>query len=229
VDEGVQIFGGYGYSQDYPAERYYRDSRINRIFEGTNEINRLIIAADAMRKGAKGELPIFAKAKALLDELMSPPDFDSDEDEGLLAAEKKMVDQAKKTVLLALGTVAQEMGDRLKEERGMAHEEVVSFLSDMIMDAYAMESSLMRSLKIGEMGNEEKADLAVAMTQVYCNDAMNRLEMRARDVLGAVLEGDALMTTMAGLRRTVKHQPIDTVTLRRRIADVLINKEAWPI
>jgi alkylation response protein AidB-like acyl-CoA dehydrogenase len=227
VDECVQIFGGYGYSQEYPAERFYRDSRINRIFEGTNEINRMIIAGEVLKKAAKNELPIFNRAKALLDELMGLPSLDDEEDDSFLAAEKELVTKAKKTVLLALGTVAQEMGDKLKSP--MEHEEILAMLSDMIMDAYGMESSLIRTLKIKDRGEDEKAELAAAMTRLFCNDALHRLEITARNVLATVSEGDTLSTTLVGLRRVVKHPPLDTVALRRQIADVLIEREAWPI
>ena len=227
VDECVQIHGGYGYSQEYAAERYYRDSRINRLFEGTNEINRLIISGDVLKKAAKNHLPIFARAKALLDELMGLPSLDDDEEERFLGDEIELVEKAKKVALLALGTVAQEMGDKLKEP--MKHEEVLGFLSDIIMDVYAMDSSVLRTRKLHESGDEAKTELAARMPRLSCNEATPRIEIHTRNVLAAVTAGDVLNTTLVGLRRLVKHTPVDTVMLRRQIADVLIEKETWPI
>ncbi len=226
VDEAVQIYGGYGYSQEYAAERFYRDSRINRIFEGTNEINRMIIAGEMLKKGAKGELPVFAQAKALLDELMGMPSMDEDTDDGFMSEEKELVGKAKKAVLLGLGTVAQEMGEKLKNP--MEHEEILGFLSDMIMDLYGMDSAVKRSEKLAARGEDENAQIAAKLTKIFCNEAMHRIEIRGRDVLATAVAGDMLTTTLAGLRRTVKHNPVNTVTLRREVADILIEKEAWP-
>jgi len=227
VDEAVQIHGGYGYVEEYNAERYYRDARINRIWEGTNEINRMVAAGEILKKAAKNDLPIFAQAKMLFDELMGFPGLDEDVDESFLADENKLVVRAKKTVLLAIGTVAQQLGDKLKDPWG--NEEVLGFLADMVMDVYGMESSVMRSRKLMDRGETDKAELAGKMTALFCNEALHRLEIRARDVLAAVCEGDTLATILSGLRRTVKHQPVNTVALRREIADAVIEKESWPI
>ena len=227
VDQAVQIHGGYGYVEDYNAERYFRDARINRIWEGTNEINRMVAAGEILKKAAKNDLPIFSQATALLDELMGFPGLDEDADDSFLADEHKLVARAKKTVLLTIGTVAQQLGDKLKDPWG--NEEVLGFLADMVMDVYGMESSVMRSRKLMDRGEKDKAELAGKMTALFCNDALHRLEIRARDVLAAVCEGDTLATILSGLRRTVKHQPVNTVGLRREIADVVIEKEAWPI
>jgi len=226
VDEAVQIYGGYGYSQEYPAERFYRDSRINRIFEGTNEINRMIIAGEMFKKGAKGELPIFQQAKALLDELMGMPSLDDDADDGFLFEERELVTKAKKAVLLGLGTVAQEMGEKLKKP--MDHEELLGFLADMIMDLYGMDSSIKRTEKLLARGEDENAKIAATLTKIFCNEAMHRIEIRGRDVLATAVAGDMLTTTLAGLRRIMKHNPVNTVTLRREISDLLVEKEAWP-
>ena len=227
VDQSVQIHGGYGYVEEYDSERLYRDARINRIWEGTNEINRMVAAGEILKKAAKNQLPIFSQAKALLGELMGMPSLDADTDDSFLADEKKLVGKAKKTVLLVIGTVGQQLGDKLKDP--WANEEVLGLLADMIMDVYGMESSVMRSVKLMDRGDTEKAEIGGLMTRLFCNDAMHRLEIRARDVLAAVCEGDVLTTTLSGLRRTVKHQPVNTVALRRQVADVLIEKEAWPV
>jgi len=226
VDEAVQIHGGYGYSQDYAAERFYRDSRINRIFEGTNEINRMIIAGDMLKKGAKGELPIFAQAKALLDELMGMPSLGEEADDGFLSEEKALVVKAKKAVLLGLGTVAQEMGEKLKNP--MEHEEILGFLADMIMDLYGMDSCIKRTEKLRMRGDEAAAAFGVTLTKIFCNEAMHRIEISGRNVLSTAVAGDMLTTTLAGLRRVLKHNPVNTVELRRRAADLIVEKEAWP-
>jgi butyryl-CoA dehydrogenase len=227
VDETVQIFGGYGYTQEYPAERYYRDSRINRIFEGTNEINRMIISSEVLKKAAKNQVPIFAQAKVLLAELKSPPVSKESGDESFLAEEKRFVTQAKKAALLSLGLVGQQLGEKLKDP--MEHEEILGLLSDTIMDVYGMESSLLRSSKLMDRGETEKAILAAKMTRGFCNDALHRIEIRARDIAAAVCEGDMLASAMAGLHHTVKHSPVNTVALRREIADAIITSEEWPI
>jgi alkylation response protein AidB-like acyl-CoA dehydrogenase len=227
VDQSVQIHGGYGYVEEYNAERYFRDARINRIWEGTNEINRMVVSGEILKKAAKNELPIFARSKALLDELMGFPGLDGDVDESFLADEYKLVVKAKKTVLLAIGTVAQQLGDKLKDPWG--NEEVLGLLADMVMDVYGMESSVFRARKLMDRGAAEKAAIAGKMTALFCNEAMHRLEIHARDVLAAVSEGDTLATVLSGLRRTVKHQPLNTVALRREVADVVIEQEAWPL
>jgi len=225
VDENVQIHGGYGYSQDYPAERFYRDSRINRIFEGTNEINRLIVGGEVFKKAAKNALPIFPQAKALLDELMGAPSLEELE-EGFLAEEALLASKAKKCILLCMGALAQELGPKLSEP--WAYEEVFALLADMITDTYGMESALLRSRKMMERGDREKAQIAGKMTTLFCNEALNRIEIWARSLLAAGLDGDMLTTTLVGLRRIVKHQPANTVALRREIAEVIIEKEQWP-
>jgi alkylation response protein AidB-like acyl-CoA dehydrogenase len=225
VDENLQIHGGYGYSEDYPAERFYRDSRINRIFEGTNEINRLIVGGEVFKKAAKNELPIFPQAKALLDELMGTPSLE-EPPEGFLADEALLVSKAKKTIILCMGALAQELGPKLSKP--WAYEEVFALLADMIMDAYGMESALLRTRKMMERGDEDQARLAGKMTSLFCNEAIHRIEIWARNLLAAGLEGDMLTTTLVGLRRIVKHQPVNTVALRREIANQIIEKEAWP-
>jgi hypothetical protein len=228
VDEGVQIHGGYGFVSEYEAERHYRDARINRLYEGTNEINRLIIAGDVLRKAGKKKLPIFARAQELVDELMGFPSLDDEADDSFLAPEKKRVSQAKKTVLLALGTVARERGAKLKDVE--ANQEIFGFLADLIMEVYAMESALLRTLKLQDRGaDEDKVEFAANLTRLFCNEALHRIEITARNALAAVCVGDTLTTTMAGLRRTVKHVPVDTVALRRTIADAIIEKEEWPL
>ena len=223
VDEQVQILGGYGYVAEYGAERHYRDSRINRIWEGTNEINRLVILGELMKKAMKGDIPLFAKAQELLDELMGFPSLDDDAGDAFLAEESKLVAKAKKAVLLAVGTAAQNRGQKLRHDQ-----EVLGLLADMMIDVYGMESCVLRSRKIEARGEADKAKIAALFTRLFCFEAIGRVEMCAREVLSAVVEGDDLMMTLAGLRRTVKHTPTNTVALRRAVADVIVEHEAWP-
>jgi alkylation response protein AidB-like acyl-CoA dehydrogenase len=224
VDEAVQIHGGYGFSREYDVERYYRDSRINRIFEGTNEINRLLAVDMLLKKGMKGELPLLAKAKSLMDELMGLPSFDFEEDTSLLAEERKMVANAKKIVLFISGLGVQKYMTQLEQEQ-----ELLGMAADLLIHTYVMESAVLRTLKQAQRGGEESARLMVAMTQVFCHDAMEKIGVTARTAMAAVAEGDNLLTMMAALRRLVKHKPLNTVELRRTIADQVVAEQGYPL
>jgi alkylation response protein AidB-like acyl-CoA dehydrogenase len=217
VDEMVQIYGGYGFSADYPAEKAYRDSRINRIFEGTNEINRLLIPGQLMKRAMKGKLGIIPAAKALQDEILNPQ-MSFDEDDGLLAAETKLATNAKKVALMVLGTAAQKYMMALADQQ-----EVLLNCADIIMDAYQMETAVLRAKKTG---SERNADMA----SVYCNDAIQRVEMKARNTIAAIAEGDEGRTLLVALKRFTKNNsPINTIAARQRIAAELIeaNKYAF--
>ena len=227
VDEIVQIYGGYGYTQEYNAERYYRDSRINRIFEGTSEINRIVVAGEVMKRAAKNQIPLFAHAKALLDELMGFPNLDGDDDTGFLAEEKKLVQQARKMVYLAAGTMGQTLGTKLQDVWG--HEEILGHLADLIIETYAMESSVLRTLKLKEQGAADAETFNGALARLFCNEAMARMEITARSLLSAVEEGDNLNMALSGLRRTAKHTPANTVKLRREIAEYAATHDDWPL
>jgi len=222
VDEMVQIFGGYGYSADYPAEKAYRDSRINRIFEGTNEINRLLIPGQLMKRALKGKLGIIPAAKALQDEILNPQ-MSFDEDTGLLAAEAKLAQNAKKIALMVLGTAAQ------KYMMGLAdQQEVLLNCADIIMDAYQMETAVLRAKKIAASGGEEAAARYVDMASVFCNDAIQRVEMKARNTIAAIAEGDEGRTLLVALKRFTKNNsPINTIAARQRIADTLIEANKY--
>jgi alkylation response protein AidB-like acyl-CoA dehydrogenase len=217
ADEMVQIYGGYGYSADYPAERAYRDSRINRIFEGTNEINRMLIPGMLMRRAMAGKLALLPAAQALMDEVLSPSLPSLDEDEGVLADEAKLAGNAKKVALMVLGTAAQKYMAALAEEQ-----EVLVGVADIIMDVYAMESAVLRAQKLAAAQGEEQAARYLDITRVFCADAVQRIEAGAKSTLAAVSEGDELRTLLAALRRFTKHTPINTVVARRRIADAMI-------
>ena len=224
VDEMVQIYGGYGYSADYPAERAYRDARINRIFEGTNEINRMLIPGRMMKSAMAGRLALLPAAQKLMDEVLSPSMQSFDEDETTLAAEMKIVGNAKKIALMTLGTAAQKYMAKLGDEQ-----EILMGVADITMDVYAMESAILRARKLAAKGGEEAAARYLDMTRVFCNDTISRIEARAKSTLAAMSEGDELRTLLAALRRFTKNTPINTVAARQRIADVLIkaNKYAY--
>lgn len=222
VDEMVQIYGGYGYSADYPAEKAYRDSRINRIFEGTNEINRLLIPGQLMKRAMKGKLPLLQAGKALQDEILNPQ-ISFDEDTGLLAAESKLAQNAKKVALMVLGTAAQKYMMALAEQQ-----EVLLNCADIIMDAYQMETAILRAKKIAEKEGEEAAGRYIDMASVYCNDAIQRVEAKAKNTIAAIAEGDEGRTLLVALKRFTKNNsPINTIAARQRIADTLIGANKY--
>jgi alkylation response protein AidB-like acyl-CoA dehydrogenase len=222
ADEMVQIYGGYGYSADYPAERAYRDSRINRIFEGTNEINRMLIPGRLMKSALSGKLALLPAAQALMDEILTPQIAGFDDDEGLLAAEQKLARNAKKVGLMTLGTAAQKYMMTLGDQQ-----EILLGIADVIMDAYAMESAILRAQKLAASQGEEAAARYIDMTRVFCNDAVERIEARAKNTLAGMAEGDELRTLLAALRRFTKLAPVNTITARQRIADVMIEANKY--
>jgi alkylation response protein AidB-like acyl-CoA dehydrogenase len=222
ADEMVQIFGGYGYSADYPAERAYRDSRINRIFEGTNEINRMLIPGRLMKSAMSGRLALLPAAQALMDEVLSPQMSGFDDDDSLLAAEQKLTTNAKKVALMTLGTAAQKYMMKLADQQ-----EILMGIADIIMDAYAMETAILRARKLVAAKGENVSERYLDMTRVFCNDAVGRIEARAKTTLSGMAEGDELRTLLAALRRFTKLQPMNTIAARQRIADAMIEKNKW--
>jgi alkylation response protein AidB-like acyl-CoA dehydrogenase len=222
ADEMVQIYGGYGYSADYPAERAYRDSRINRIFEGTNEINRMLIPGRLMKSALSGKLALLPAAQGLMDEILSPQPAGFDDEEGVLAAEQKLARNAKKVALMTLGTAARKYMTKLGEQQ-----EILLGIADVIMDTYAMESAILRAQKLAASQGEDAAARYIDMTRVFCNDAVERIEARAKNTLAGMAEGDELRTLLAALRRFTKLTPMNTITARQRIADVLIDANKW--
>src|SRR6266545_703703 len=222
ADEMVQIFGGYGYSADYPAERAYRDSRINRIFEGTNEINRMLIPGRLMKSALSGRLALLPAAQALMDEILTPQMAGFDDDEGLLAAEEKLAKNAKKVGLMTLGTAAQKYMMTLGDQQ-----EILIGIADIIMDAYAMESAILRTQKLAASKSEQAAARYADMTRIFCNDAVERIEARAKNTLAGMTDGDELRTLLVALRRFTKLTPVNTIAARQRIAKVLIDANRW--
>ena len=218
VDEGVQIHGGYGYHQDYAVERAYRDSRINRIFEGTNEINRLLTTGMLLKRAMRGQLGLVKAAQAVTAEILSGPSADFDSEDAPFAEETRIVANAKKIALMALGLAFQKFMTELEKQQ-----EVLSGLADIIMDVFAMESALLRARKTQAAPESQAAD----MTQLIVRDGMAHLEVAARDLLGACSEGDSLKTNMAVLRRFARYEPVNSVALRRRIARRVLLAERY--
>jgi alkylation response protein AidB-like acyl-CoA dehydrogenase len=214
VDENVQIHGGNGFVRDYAAERYYRDARVNRIFEGTNEINRLLIPGLLVRRALKGGLPLIAAARKLQDDLLSAPALEAP-GTGPLAAELKVVAGMKKAALMVIGTAMQQFGERLTDQQ-----EILSYAADIVIDVFAAESCALRAAQAG--------GLTVAAAGVFVNDAAARVESAARNALAASAEGDARRTLLAALRRVLKPAPVDTVRLRRTISDALVSGARYP-
>ena len=215
VDEMVQVYGGYGFVQEYPAERNYRDSRINRIFEGTNEVNRLVITGFLLKRAMSGHLPLMPAIKKLMDEVLSGPQ--SNGVEGSLAAERKLVASAKKIGLFAAGVATQKYMQALQDEQ-----EIMGAIANMTIETYAMESAVLRVGKMVARLGETAATMPIAMTRVYLMGAMDRVESAAKIALAAAIEGDLLRTHMAILRRICKYEPFNTVALAQVIAQRVI-------
>jgi alkylation response protein AidB-like acyl-CoA dehydrogenase len=218
VDETLQIYAGYGFVEEYPAERAYRDARINRIFEGTNEINRLIITGFLLKRAMTGQLPLMPAIKKLMDEVLSGPSMAEDL-EGPLAEEQKLVAQAKKLGLFAAGSATQKYMQAIQDQQ-----EIMGAIADMTIETYAMESAVLRAQKIVASKGEAGAVLPVAMTRVYLSQAMEKVESAARKVIAAVVEGDMMRTQLAILRRLSKYEPFNTVELRQTIAQKMIER-----
>jgi alkylation response protein AidB-like acyl-CoA dehydrogenase len=212
VDETMQIFAGYGFVEEYPAERAYRDARINRIFEGTNEINRLIITGFLLKRAMSGQLPLMPAIKKLMDEVLSGPSV-GEEIEGPLTEERKLVAQAKKLGLFIAGSATQKYMMAIQEQQ-----EVMGAIADMTIEIYAMESAVLRAQKMVEQKGESAAALPMAMTRVYLTQALEKVEAAAKKVIADVAEGDMLRTQLAIVRRLSKHEPFNTIALRQQIA-----------
>jgi butyryl-CoA dehydrogenase len=223
ADHVVQIFGGYGYVEEYPAERHYRDSRINRIFEGTNEINRLIISGWILKSAMTGKLALMPAIKTLMDEVMAGP-VAKEEREGALAAEFDLLANAKKLTLFAAGAATQKYMMKIADEQ-----EVMGALADMITEVFTMESTILRAEKIGAKGSSSTSAISVALARLYTAKAMDTIELAARKVIAAVAEGDTLRTQMAILRRLAKHDPADTISLRREVAAHMVKAGKYAI
>jgi len=222
LDENIQIHGGNGFVRDYPAEGHYRDSRVNRIFEGTNEINRLLIPGMLVRRAVKGELALIAAARQLQDEILGGPAAAELSGDTPLDQELRATAAFKKVALMVLGTAMQTYGERLTDEQ-----EVLTSAADIIMDAYGSESAVLRALDT-DSRKLAAAALQIDTARVFVNDAAGRIELAARDALAAMTEGDTLRTMLAALRRLLRVTPVNTVVLRRRIAADTTAKGGYP-
>ncbi|MED4080164.1 acyl-CoA dehydrogenase family protein [Halalkalibacterium halodurans] len=222
ADEAVQIHGGYGFMAEYEVERMYRDSRINRIFEGTNEINRLLVPGTILRKAMKGELPFLEKATALQEELMMlMPQEVGDEP---LEQEKYLLSMAKKVFLMIAGTGAQTYGEKLQQEQ-----ELLANVADIVSDIFSMESVILRTEKAIRRNGLEKAEQKLALTQVFCQEAFNRIEAHAKESLVAMQSGDTLRTMTSILRKLTRHTPINVIAKKREIAGRILEAERYVV
>jgi len=222
VDEAVQIFGGYGFHEEYPVCRAYRDSRINRIFEGTNEINRMLIIQMLMKRAMGGQLALIPAAMKLADEILAGPSFE-EAPEGVLAEEARVVANAKKMFLQAAGGAVQKFREKLADEQ-----ELIGALSNMVMEVYAMESCLLRTQKAAAARGEAATSVMQDAARVFIADAMERVEHDAKRAIAAVNEGDMLTTQMAVLKRFGKRATLDTIALRRSVAAAVQAQDRYP-
>jgi len=222
AEEGLQCLGGYGFSEDYPLERIYRDERINRIFEGTNEINRMLIPGVLLRKALKNELAFFQAAKKVADELLGPPALGDPGDPAFLDEEAKLVAAMKKALLATLGFAAQKAGPGLKDRQ-----EVLSDAADIAMEIYACESGLLRARKKAKRDGLEAAAGMGDMVTLYTHDAMDRVAVWGRNILASLATGDELRTMLAGLRRLAKHDPVDRARLHDAIAARVVEADGY--
>lgn len=220
VDEGVQIHGGYGFIQEYEVERLYRDSRVNRIFEGTNEINRLLIPGTLLRKGLKGEIPLLSAADSLQKELMGLMPLMPDDSP--LSQEQGLLDMAKKLALMVSGLAVQKYQQKIEHEQ-----EILRNTADMLIELYGMESVILRTLKSINKFGAEKSVMKIEMTQVYVQEAFDRISNIAKNTLAAMEEGDVLRTQLSIHKKLTRYTPINTLTLKRRIAARIIEAEKY--
>src|SRR6202166_4824159 len=223
VDETVQIYAGYGFVEEYPAERAYRDARINRIFEGTNEINRLIITGFLLKRAMSGQLPLMPAIKKLMDEVMSGPS-EKVECEGPLGEERNLLASAKKLGLFVSGAATQKYMQKIQDQQ-----EVMGAIADMTIEIYAMESDVLRTRKMVEQKGEAAATMPIAMTRVYLTQALEKVEAAAKKVIADVAEGDMLRTQLAIVRRLSKHEPFNTIALRQQIAQKTIERGKYTL
>ena len=217
ADENVQIHGGNGFTEDYPAEGIYRDCRVNRIYEGTNEINRLLITGQLVRRAMKGGLPLFSAAMKLQEELLAGPSFDQDDDDSPLTKERKLAANAKKVALMLIGSAAQKFREGLAEQQM-----VLSWTADVIIDSFLMDSTIGRTAKVIARDGEAKHAVAIEATRLFTHDAVNRIEIAGRNALAAIAEGDELRMLLAALKRFTKQDPLNTAAIRERIADKVV-------
>lgn len=223
VDQGVQVYGGMGYSADAPMERAYRDARISRIYEGTNEINRMLMVGMLLKRAMKGEINLFEPAMAVGNELTSVPSFDSIDTSELFAAEKEVIKKLKKVFLMVGGKAAMALQDKIESEQ-----EVMMNLADVMIEIYAAESAVLRTEKLVSIQGEEACKQQIAMTQVYLFEAVEKIQTAAKEAIAAFAKGDEQKVMLMGLKRWTKADLVNTKELRRQIADFMIEKGKYP-
>ena len=221
ADEALQIHGGYGYTEEFPLARAYRDARINRIFEGTNEINRLFIPGSLLRRAQKGRFPLVAAITKVTKELLDMPPLDSGGDDDELALAQAFLANAKKLALFGAGVAYQKFGDKLIEEQ-----EMLGGVSDIIIDLYLAESAVLRTLKARKAGRNWS--VMADLTLTFVNSAVGRMEQQARECLAATSQGDELRAQLGIVRRLLRWSPLNVVAMRRRIAKRLCEVGSYP-
>ncbi|MGB5976149.1 MAG: acyl-CoA dehydrogenase family protein, partial [Cyclobacteriaceae bacterium] len=214
---------GMGFSADAPMDRAYRDARINRIFEGTNEINRMLTIDMVLRRAMKGHLDLMGPAMAIQKELTSVPDFGGNDDDSLFAKEKKLLNNLKKAGLMVAGAAVQKFMDKLKGEQ-----EILMNLADMLIMGYTAESALLRTEKLADRLGNEAVSIQVNMTKLYLGRAIEQAASAGREAINGFASGDEQRLMLLGLKRFTKQDPVNLIELRRRIADYVIEKNDYP-
>jgi len=223
VDQGVQIYGGMGYSADAPMERAYRDARISRIYEGTNEINRMLMVGMLLKRAMKGEINFFDPAMAVSKELISVPSFETIDTSELFAAEKEVLKKLKKVFLMVGGKAAMTLQDKIEDEQ-----EIMMNLADVMIEIYASESAILRTEKLVSMKGEEACKYQIAMAQIYLSEAVDKINTAAKEAIGSFTTGDEQKVMLMGLKRFTKSELYNTKELRRQIADYMIEQGKYP-
>jgi alkylation response protein AidB-like acyl-CoA dehydrogenase len=223
VDEGVQVYGGMGFSEEAPMARGYRDSRITRIYEGTNEINRMLLVGMIIKRAMTGELALMEPAMAVAKELTSVPSFATPDTSVLFAEEKEVIKNLKKAVLMVAGKAAQTFGPKLESEQ-----EVMMHIADMIIEVYAAESTLLRTEKLIAMRGEDQCQHQINMTRLYLNHAVDVAALHGKEAINAFASGDEQRVMLMGLKRFTKLNPVNTVQLRRSVAEYIIAQNKYP-
>ncbi len=223
VDQGVQIYGGMGYSADAPMERAYRDARISRIYEGTNEINRMLMVGMVLKRAMKGEINLFEPAMAVASELVSVPSFESIDTSELFAMEKDLVHKLKKAFLMVGGKAAMALQDRIEDEQ-----EIMMNLADVMIEIYAAESVLLRTEKLVSQRGEAACAAQIAMTKIYLYEAIDKVEAAAKEAIVSFAKGDEQKVMLMGLKRFTKPDFVNTKELRRQVADVMVAEGKYP-
>jgi hypothetical protein len=224
VDEGVQIYGGMGYSAEAPMDRAYRDARINRIFEGTNEINRMLTVDMILKRTMKGELDLMGPAMTVALELTSIPDFSQEVEEGIFVKEKKLLANFKKIGLMIAGAAVQKYMQKLGDEQ-----EILMNLADMLVEGYAAESTILRVEKLMKLRGEENCQIQKEMAMIYLYRALDKISNAGREAIYSFAEGDEMRMMLLGLKRFTKAEPYNLKNSRRKVADYLLKENKYAL